>query len=211
MQASLTPSSLFALFTALVVLAAVPGVSALTVVARAATYGLTHGVLTALGIVAGDMVFIAIALGGLALMAEVLSPLTVLLQYIAGVYLIGLGVGLYRSQATPGQTLEAADSSWLSSFLLGLSITLGDQKATLFYLGFLPAFVDIATLSWLDAAMLMVTTFIAVGGVKVAYALLAARARSRLQQGIQPRLRRGITAIASVTMVAVGIVLLITA
>jgi hypothetical protein len=39
------------------------------------------------------------------------------------------------------------------------------------YLGFFPAFLDLSTLSLVDATLLVLTTVLAVGGVKVGYAL----------------------------------------
>ncbi len=54
-------------------------------------------------------------------------------------------------------------------------ITLGDQKAVLFYMGFFPAFVDLAKLTALDLLALIGVTVVAVGGVKIAYAYTANR------------------------------------
>ncbi|MBE9138917.1 LysE family transporter [Nodosilinea sp. LEGE 07088] len=207
MPTSLSLSTLLALFTALVVLAAVPGVSSLAVATQSATYGLSYGLFVTLGIVIGDGVLIAIALGGLALIATAPGNLTVLLQVAAGVYLIILGIGLYRWRSRSINRQHRVSSSRLSSFLLGLSITLGDQKATLFYLGFFPTFLDVAALSWLDAAILWVTTVVAVGGVKVGYALLGDRAGNSLS----PQLRQGMTAIASAVVIMAGCVLILKA
>jgi len=52
-------------------------------------------------------------------------------------------------------------------------ITLGDQKAILFYLGFFPAFLDLVAMSALDTAVILLVTTVAVGGVKLAYAGMA--------------------------------------
>jgi threonine/homoserine/homoserine lactone efflux protein len=60
----MTGTSVLALLGALVVLAAIPSLSVLVVATRSATLGFHHGALTTLGIVVGDCVFIAIALGG---------------------------------------------------------------------------------------------------------------------------------------------------
>jgi threonine/homoserine/homoserine lactone efflux protein len=66
-------SSIFALFIAMVVLAAIPSLSVLTVSTRAATAGFIHGVFTAIGIVVGDIIFILLALGGLSVLATKLG------------------------------------------------------------------------------------------------------------------------------------------
>ena len=54
----------------MIVLAVIPSVSVLTVAARAAAFGFTHGMFTALGIVVADIIFILIAVYSLALVAD---------------------------------------------------------------------------------------------------------------------------------------------
>ncbi|WP_008317072.1 LysE family translocator [Leptolyngbya sp. PCC 6406] len=245
MQSTITLGSTLALFSAMAVLAAIPSVSVLMVTTRSATLGLSHGVCTALGIVAGDLVFIGIALGGLSLVAHSLGdlaiPIQFLIRYGGGFYLIVLGVGLIRSGANPiglkthqksssqrsgdlrsgsrgsdpqlsnalgsgdrgsgTQDSNAQDSALLSSFLAGLSITLADQKATLFYLGFLPTFVDGDTVSRLDGAIIMTTAIGAVGGVKLIYAVMA----HRVSGWINLKLRRRMTAIVGTGLILIGL------
>ena len=103
---------------------------------------------TTLGIVAGDIIFIVITLWGLSFLEDTMGNFFVLIKYIGGVYLIFMGITIFKAK-TNNQVLEKADiKSLSSSFLTGLFITLGDQKATLFYLGFLPAFVDVSNISF---------------------------------------------------------------
>ena len=263
MTMSLTPAAMLALYVAMAVLAAAPSVSVLTVTARSASAGFAQGAATALGVVAGDLVFILLALSGLALLAEAMGNLFFLLRYLGGAYLIVLGVLLWRSAARrhgdarevsgassvllhakrpfqrapersaarracagiagllqasatrrmaaqglarreppkdAGAALRRLAREWplpsrrafpqrlwgalkgpfsvqqYTSFLAGLLVTLGDHKAILFYLGFLPAFVDLSALSGLDIGAVMAIAVIAVGGVKLVYAHAAARA-----------------------------------
>ncbi|MBE9063793.1 LysE family translocator [cf. Phormidesmis sp. LEGE 11477] len=177
----MTISSLIALFTAMVVLAAIPSISVLTVVTRAIASGFIHGLVTALGIVAGDIIFILIAIYGLSVVAETANEWYILLKYLGSAYLIVLGISLCRSRPVEREIRGARKSSWLSSFLSGLLITLGDQKAVLFYMGFLPAFVDLSMLSLIDAGLIVVTAVLAVGSVKIGYAYMANSAKSFFQ------------------------------
>lgn len=204
MQSSMAFSSMVALFTAMVVLAAIPSVSVLAVSTRSATFGLLHGVCTTIGIVVGDIIFIIIAIWGLSLLAETLGSLFFLIKYLGGAYLIGLGIGLCRSKSTPIETVEA-NSSFISSFLTGLLITLADQKATLFYLGFFPAFLDISKISAFDTAVIIAITILSVGGVKLCYAVMANRARSLIRSPIQKSLNLA----AGFVMITVGLFLIV--
>lgn len=199
----MTFSSIVALFSAMVVLASIPSISVLAVSTRSATFGFIHGVFTTIGIVLGDIIFIIIAIWGLSLLAETMGNLFFLIKYLSGAYLILLGIRIFKSKSNSLETEEVIKSSLLSSFLTGLFITLGDQKATLFYLGFLPAFLDISKISYFDTGVIIVTTTIAVGSVKLSYALIADRARFL----ISSKIRRGINIAAGCVMIAVGVFL----
>ncbi|MBW4560782.1 MAG: LysE family translocator [Mojavia pulchra JT2-VF2] len=203
MQSSMTFSTIVALFGAMVVLASIPSVSVLAVSTRSATSGFIHGLFTTIGIVVGDIIFIIIAIWGLSLLAETMGSLFVLIKYLGGAYLVFLGIGLCRSKSQDMETGEIIETSLLSSFLTGLFITLGDQKATLFYLGFFPAFLDLSKISYFDTSIIIAITIVAVGGVKLGYAFMAYRARLL----ISSKTRKGINIAAGCVMIAVGIFL----
>jgi threonine/homoserine/homoserine lactone efflux protein len=192
----------------MVVLAIVPSVSVLAVTARAATFGFVHGLFTALGIVVADILFILVAVYGLALIAELMGDQFRLIQYIGAAYLIWLGISLWRAGAQARASEQVQQSSWSSSFLTGLLITLGDQKAILFYLGFFPAFIDLSKMTPVDTLIIVLIAILAVGGAKLVYAFLADRASLMFKNS---RALRGINILAAVIMIAVGITLLLKA
>jgi threonine/homoserine/homoserine lactone efflux protein len=204
----MTLVSASALFAAMLVLAAVPSTSVLAVSARSAAGGFGHGASAAAGIVVGDLLFVLLAVFGLALLVETMGSAFSLVKYLGAAWLIALGIAQWRSRGRSRQTVdEGAASSLLSSFMAGLLITLADQKAVLFYLGFLPAFVDLAALSAGDVAAIALITVLAVGGVKLAYAYVAGRARALLGGGVADAL----SAVAAGVMIAAGVALLVTA
>lgn len=172
----MTLAGMVALFGVMAVLAAVPSVSVLAVSARSASSGFVHGALTALGVVTGDLAFILLAVFGLALLAEAMGSMFHLVKYLGGAYLIWLGIVLWQTRTRAADVGGAAGSSLRSSFMTGLLVTLGDQKAVLFYLGFLPAFVDLSAMSCLDIGAVVAIAILAVGGVKLGYAYAAHRA-----------------------------------
>jgi threonine/homoserine/homoserine lactone efflux protein len=200
MQTSMTFGNVAALFGAMAFLAAVPSVSVLAVSARAVSAGFLHGAVVAFGIVAADILFILLALFGLALLADALGDAFIWVKYAGAIYLIVLGASVLRAGAQWTGEAAAAENSRLSSFMSGFLITLGDQKAIFFYLGFLPAFVDLASVTVADTALVMAVTVVAVGGVKVVYAFVAARS-GRLLGAQAGRL---MNAAAGLVMIAVG-------
>lgn len=187
-------------------LATIPSVSVLAVTARSAAFGFTHGALTALGIVVADILFILVAVYGLALVAELMGAEFKFVQYLGGAYLIWLGISLWRADAKAHQSDETKQSSRSSSFLTGFLITLGDQKAILFYLGFFPAFVDLSRMTTADTLIIIMIAIIGVGGAKLVYAYLADRARTIFKN---TRAVRAINILAACVMIAVGLSLLL--
>ena len=188
------------------VLAIVPSVSVMAVTARAAAFGFTHGLFTALGIVFADILFILVAVYGLALIAEMMGDQFRLIQYIGAIYLIWLGISLWRADAKAQTSDSLSQSSWSSSFLTGFLITLGDQKAILFYLGFFPAFIDLSVMTPVDTLIIVLIAILAVGGAKLVYAFLADRASLMFKNS---RALHGINILAACIMIAVGIALLL--
>lgn len=200
----MTVAGMAALFGAMAVLAAVPSVSVLAVTSRSASHGFGHGAATSLGIVAGDLVFVLLAVFGLALLVEALGETFFLVRYLAGALLIWLGVSLWRAPVRP-EDGDAPEASLLSSFMAGLLLTLADQKAVLFYLGLLPAFVDLAAISLMDVAAVAAVTIVAVGGVKLGYAYAADRAGAVLGKSAGRVMNR----LAACVMMAVGFFLIV--
>lgn len=176
MESSLTPANIAALTGIMVFGALVPSVSVLAVSARSAALGFAHGVLTSVGIVVGDIVFILIAIYGLSVLADLMGSHFALVKYLGGAYLIWLGTVLWRSKPKADGVYGNSKTSMPSSFLTGLLITLADQKAILFYLGFFPAFIDLSAISLADTGIILVIATVAVGGPKLLYAFMAERA-----------------------------------
>ena len=190
----------------MIVLAMMPSISVLAVSARAAAHGFTHGLLTALGIVAADIIFILIAVYGLVFIAEALGEQFVLVKYIGGAYLVWLGISMWRAEAKTQRQGEIGESSLTSSFLAGFLLTFGDQKAILFYLGFFPAFVDLRQMTPVDTLLIMLAATLGVGGPKLLYAWLADRASLIFDNR---RAVRGLNLFAAVVMILVGAFLLL--
>jgi len=208
LESSLSLANVLALLGALIVLAIIPSVSVLAVSARAAAFGFTHGMFTAFGIVIADIIFILLAVYGLALVAELMGEQFTLIKYLGGVYLVWLGISLWRADARARKSDAIRQSSLGSSFLTGFLITLGDQKAILFYLGFFPAFIDLSLMTPTDTLIIIIIAIIGVGGAKLVYAYLADRASLLFKN---TRAVRGINMLAGSVMIAVGVVLLLKA
>src|SRR5690606_20134159 len=85
------------LFVTMLALAALPSTSVALVAIRASTSGFRHGASVAAGIVAGDLLFVLLAVLGMTALAELLGAFFVVLRYIAAAYLMWFGISLLRA------------------------------------------------------------------------------------------------------------------
>ena len=205
MLSNLTFTSVVTLSGVMVVGALIPSVSVSAVLARSAAFGFAHGIFTSFGIVVGDIVFILIAIYGLSVLADLMGSDFVLVKYLGAAYLIWLGTVLWSSKSKTDGVKANSKSSLLSSFMIGLLITLGDQKAILFYLGFFPALLDLSTISLLDTSIIITIATLAVGGPKLVYAFMADRASLIFKK---TGATKAINIAAGSVMVGVGVLLM---
>jgi threonine/homoserine/homoserine lactone efflux protein len=202
----MTLISMLALAGAMFLLAATPGPGVFATVARSMASGFGHAAVVVAGIVTGDLIFLLLAIFGLASVATLLGDLFLLVKIAGGLYLIWLGLRIWNSKPGAVEIHGVRELSWKQNFLSGLVITLGNPKVILFYLGFLPTFLDLATLSAGEVAIVAAVVSVVLGSVMLFYAWSAARARELFRSS---RAKRIMNRTAGGVMMATGIVLII--
>lgn len=181
---------------ALGVAAAVPGPGVVALIARALSSGFKAAMAFAVGLVLGDLTFLSAAVFGLALIAETLGELFVVVRLCAGLYLAILAVRLWRSAGRTDRVEGGPADRPLASFVAGLTVTLANPKTIVFYLAVLPTLVDLRTITAGDYATLVGLTGSVLALVMTPYAALAARARDSLSEpAFRARVNRGAAAI----------------
>ena len=181
---------------ALGVAAAVPGPGVVALIARALSSGFKAAMAFAVGLVLGDLTFLSAAVLGLALIAETLGELFLVVRLCAGLYLAILAVRLWRSAGRTDRVEGGPTDRPLASFVAGLTVTLAHPKTIVFYLAVLPTLIDLRTITTGDYATLVGLTGSVLAVVMTPYAALAARARDALSEpAFRARLNRGAAAI----------------
>ena len=180
--------SLFALAGAMFLLAITPGPGVFATVARALASGFKYSAVVVAGIVTGDLIFLLFAIFGLSAIAENLHGVFLIIKYVGAAYLIFLGIKLWREKPREIQIRGIKDHSWKSNFLAGLFITLGNPKVILFYLGFLPTFVDLSSLSGADVFAIASVVSLVLGATMLAYGFAASNTRRLLRNTRSQRL-----------------------
>ena len=170
--------STIALALAIFVLGITPGPGVFAIIARALALGFRSTLVFIVGVIAGDLVYLVLAALGLSVIASQYAAAFGVLKLIGGVYLIYLGIQTWRSAKHADATLMPAPEKGSGrTFLSGLSLTLGNPKVVVFYVAFLPAFMDLQSLSvgGLITASVVVSATLCM--VLAGYAAMAAKAR----------------------------------
>ncbi len=173
----MSPLETIILFGIMVVLAALPSSSVALVIARAAILGTANGIAVAMGIVLGDLIFVALAIFGLSIVAETLGSFFVVVKILGGLYLIFLGIKLFNAKSGSFHAPTSAKKSrnLFTSFAAGFLLTLGDIKAIFFYASLFPMFVNLSSINAQEIITIIAITITSVGSIKVAYAVLGTR------------------------------------
>lgn len=182
-------TSLLLFVSASIALLVIPGPSVTFIVARSIQQGRTAGLVSVLGVHAGSVVHVAgAALGLSALLASSAVAFTTV-KYAGAAYLLFLGIRqLLRSRALPTDAPEPEPEPRWRLFRQGALVNVLNPKTAIFFLAFLPQFVDPTRGPlWAQAALLGLV-FIALGMLSDgAYALAAGAIGDRLRRSAHVR------------------------
>ncbi len=133
------PSTLLLFAVSALALVAVPGPNLIYIVTRSIDQGRGAGVASALGVETATLVHIAAAAAGLsAALASSATAFTVV-KYAGAAYLVFLALRAFRER---GDEAERAPAAGRRVFAQGFVVNLLNPKVALFFLAFLPQFVD---------------------------------------------------------------------
>ena len=184
----MTFASWVAYAVALFVAAAIPGPGITALVARALGQGFRSSYPMAFGLILGDLVYLTAVVLGLAWLAQSFGMVFLVIKYAGAAYLLYIAWQLWNAGMQISVASEKKPLDGFMCFLSGLTITLGNPKTMLFYIGLVPALIDLGKVDAPSFALLAVTTFFVLLLVVTPYMMLAGRARQWIQQPQKMRL-----------------------
>lgn len=159
-----------------------PGQDTMFIIGRSLTGGQRAGVAAACGIAVGSMGHTLAATLGLSLILATSAVAFTTVKLAGAAYLIYLGCRLLFGSSAHSLTAAgpsmAASASERSVFVQGIATNLLNPKVALFFLAFLPQFIDVASRARAAAFLVLGATFITTGFM---WCLVLAVAASRLQ------------------------------
>ena len=149
-------ASILNLVLATLVFVLSPGPANLAVLATSAGNGFKSGFLLAVGEVIGAVLYLLIALFSLGALASVLAPMMVYVKLAGAMYLVYLGYKQFTCKEMALEDVQPARAP-LKQILLGFLINGTNPKLVVFYLSFLPLFVDLTSLTPLVGGQIVLT------------------------------------------------------
>lgn len=173
----MTAESTLAYLAALLLWVCIPGPAVMAIAARSMSGGLRPAFKLMAGILLGDLFYLCLALFGLAAIGKMMGEFFYIVRMAGAAYLIFLGVGLWlKDTRLDDSQLVGKRPDGLKSLLAGFGLTLGNPKAILFHLGFLPTFFDLSQITLLDAGAIILIFMLVLSSSLSAYAYAAFRA-----------------------------------
>jgi threonine/homoserine/homoserine lactone efflux protein len=192
---------------AVAILVLMPGPVVTLVVANSLNHGSRSGLATVAGASIGNAILLGATAVGLIAFFALLSEIFEVVRWAGAGYLIWLGVKAWRAHG--GQELAivpAAKRSSRAVFLQGFLVAITNPKAIVFYVAFLPQFVDSHLPAGPQLLVMIGTMIIMALFSDSAYALLAGRARGWFTT---PRRRRLQGRITGTLLIGIGCGLLL--
>jgi threonine/homoserine/homoserine lactone efflux protein len=118
----------------------IPGPNLIYIVTRSAEAGRKGGLASILGIEAGTMIHVAAAAFGLSALLASSAVAFEIVKYVGVVYLVYLGIRALRNGKAP--EAQVAPAGMRRTVAEGMLVNVLNPKVSLFFLAFLPQFVD---------------------------------------------------------------------
>ena len=157
MNAMPSTELLLAFLVPTTVFAYIPGPAMLYAAAQTLARGRMSGLMAALGIHLGCYVHVAAAAAGLSVLFHMVPSLYIAVKLAGAAYLVWLGISLLRAgRGGDAATAGLPPKSGRRAFLESVTVEVLNPKTAIFFLAFLPQFVDpsAAFPIWLQLALL---------------------------------------------------------
>ncbi|KJG13662.1 threonine transporter [Photobacterium iliopiscarium] len=190
-------------FVSIFIFAITPGPGVFAILAKAMVEGPKKCIMMALGMVASDLLYLQLACFGLATIADNWSDIFLIIRYLGAGYLIYLGYKMITAftHNQPISNQQKSQQTPLTSFSHGFLISASNPKVILFYVSFLPTFIDLTRLHGSDLILISVLSSIAL----MTAIMLVAYGASRLANVIKtPIAQQRLNKTAGSIMIAAG-------
>ncbi|MDK1375111.1 MULTISPECIES: LysE family translocator [unclassified Sinorhizobium] len=193
----------FAFAAASAVLLAIPGPTILLVISYSLGHGRKTAGATVAGVALGDFTAMTASMLGLGALLATSAAIFTVLKWVGAAYLVWLGIKLWKAPVG-GEEADSAASAERPRriFPHAYAVTALNPKSIIFFVAFLPQFLDLsrplfAQMAIFEATFLMLATLNA-----ALYAFLAAAARNTIRK---PNIRRVVNRTGGSLLIGAGL------
>lgn len=192
-------------FVAIFIFGITPGPGIFALLARSMAFDATSCIPLALGLAISDIAYLVMACFGLATVAENWGMAFTVIRLLGAAYLIYLGYKMWTSPInTQINISEQKRDHWLGLFGQGSLISASNPKVILFYIAFLPTFLDVTALQLSDIVTAALLTLLALMSGLMLIVYGTSRAKRALQS---TRAMKRLNRIAGSIMAGAGVFL----
>ncbi|MER9546625.1 LysE family translocator [Mesorhizobium sp. M0437] len=176
---------LVAFFATAAIFAYIPGPAMLYAAAQTMARGRWSGLMAALGIHLGGYVHVFAAAVGLSVLFHAVPVLYMAVKLVGALYLIWLGVSLFRAKAQGDVVLPGIQpKSARRAFFESVAVEVLNPKTAIFFMAFLPQFIDASAAFpvWLQFVVLGTIVNLMFSSADIVCVVLAGAVIARLRQ-----------------------------
>lgn len=155
-----------------------PGPGVFALISNSLNNGMRTSIYLGVGMAVSDVVYLILAFYGLVSLAKNYAGVFDFISIVGGLYLIYLGYKIFTAPIDKEvQREKKSYRSYFGNFSKGFLISASNPKVIIFYIAFLPTFVDLTSLSSNDMIIISVITFCALmcGLILISYSAHRAR------------------------------------
>ena len=178
-----------------------PGPGLFAVLAISTRFGPIPAIWVSIGHTVGDIIYVALAMLALNALAEVINESMLYVKILGASYLIFIGYQQFRSKGISFEP-SSKKSSVIKLLIAGFVVGVTNPKTIIFYLSFLPIFIDLNNLTLNTEVQVIVAIGLTVFFVLSLANILGVRLRSYIED---PDSIRRINQVTGVTMILVGV------
>lgn len=181
--------SYLALIIAVTIYTLKPGPVTLSMISRTVEHGRYAMISFILGNAVGVTLLLILTFLGLLYIVPDIEFFFFLLKAFAAVYLIYLGISTLISPAISYKQVDREEHDGVKTFTAAILLVISNPLDLLFYIGFIPAFVEAQTLTLKDAGVILCIVLIIETLIALLYCVPVLITRSRLPEKFFVKLR----------------------
>ncbi|OTP71543.1 LysE family translocator [Caballeronia sordidicola] len=191
----------FALASAILV--AIPGPTVLLVVSYALGHGRKYAFATTAGVAMGDLTSMTASMLGLGVLLAASAEMFMVVKWIGAAYLVYLGIKLWRAPVIDTDAVRSPTELRTGRIIAhAYAVTVLNPKSIIFFVAFLPQFIDPHVASVSQIAI-MEATFVGLAAANAfGYAMLASVARRAIRR---PSVQRGVNRTGGALLMGAGV------